>query len=185
MSSLTIFWRMEQGQKPGVPTSWTAFYRGAALFPPPRYAGCDIIIPVLLPTEKKEMSYIVIQVKNRGDDVLGSSVKNEFRNDLKACLTDLPDTTHVGLMLALRSKIGGEDADIVYPLARHDQAPELRSSSKTPSGKYRFDDENRVNRSDCGGEFRSLPGVLFIQTMIATNLVHRLTCSTSSRLFLN
>lgn len=153
------FWRMERGQKPGVPTLRTAFYRGAALFPPPRYEGCDIIIPVLLPTEKKEMSYIVIQVKNRGDDVLGSSVKNEARNDLKACLKDLPDTAHIGLMLALRSKIG-EDAEIVYPLARHDQAPELRSSSKTPSGKYRFDDKNRVIAAIVGTSFDLYPGLV-------------------------
>lgn len=44
-----------------------AFYRGCAISPPAGYKGCDIILPVFLPS-KDSMTYILVQVKNRARD---------------------------------------------------------------------------------------------------------------------
>lgn len=46
----------------------------AAILPPFGYKGCDIIIPIFPPIQKN-MSYIIVQVKNRKGDRLSPSRK--------------------------------------------------------------------------------------------------------------
>ena len=82
-----------------------AWGRGTALFTYPGTAYFDIIIPVAIPDDN-EMSYIIIQVKNRQGDQLTKGLENEANFDIfnAAKSNTLPNTKAcLGILMALRS----------------------------------------------------------------------------------
>lgn len=102
-------------EKPTLGTLQQAYRRGAAIFPPTGYKGCDAIIPVLIPQEEA-MTYIVIQVKNRRDDDLSHGLRNEARYALDSAAKHLPSSqAHIALMMSLRGKLSRGEVDIIYP----------------------------------------------------------------------
>jgi hypothetical protein len=58
-----------------------AFARGAALFAPLNFPGCDLIIPIFIPSANK-YTFIIIQVKNRRNDSATASLKMKAEGDL-------------------------------------------------------------------------------------------------------
>lgn len=152
------FGRMEEG--PSEKILRTAFYRGAAMFTKKDHPGCDIMIPVLLPERGKEMSFITVQVKNRKKDVLEEGLRNEARTALRNGLGGLSASiAHIGLMLALKGEKCREDADIAYPM--EPPKKELRSGHQAQNtGKYSFNDMNRVVAAFVGMDLDLYPGLI-------------------------
>ncbi|KAL1984045.1 hypothetical protein VTN96DRAFT_9642 [Rasamsonia emersonii] len=102
-------------ERPTEKTIRMAYGRGAAIFAPPRFKGCDIIIPIHVQGQDK-MSYFIVQVKNRSDDTLSKSLRNEARESLKSAADILPrPPSHMAMLMSLRSKDGQRDIGVVYP----------------------------------------------------------------------
>ena len=108
-----------------------AFYHGAALFPPPGFKGCDIIVPVYLPASDT-MSYFLLQVKNRKNDVMTPAIKTEARDSLRAAAKLMPQIAmgHLAMMMSLRSLHNHESAATVYPGENNKYSQMLRSATK-------------------------------------------------------
>ena len=101
-------------EKPAAEILRQAFNRGAAMILPDKFPGADILIPVFIP-EGNEMSYFIIQVKNRKDD---SITRGETRLDanqgMKLATSQLPRVkAHLALMMCLRCTQG--DSVVLYP----------------------------------------------------------------------
>ncbi|KAL1979111.1 hypothetical protein VTN96DRAFT_6838 [Rasamsonia emersonii] len=147
---------------PTAKTLKRAYDRGAAIFPPLGYKGCDIIIPVSLRGQQK-MTYLIIQVKNRRNDSLTNALRNEAKEALKSAagllLTSSP---HLGILMSLRSREGQQEMDVVYPLERPAQRPPSgRQGKKMGDTNYVWNDMNRVVIAAVGMGVDLYPGVGF------------------------
>ncbi|KAB8219267.1 hypothetical protein BDV33DRAFT_204584 [Aspergillus novoparasiticus] len=141
--------------KPSAQTLHAAYYRGAALFPPEGFKGCDLIIPVFLPSQTN-MSYIIIQVKNRQNDKFTPGFRNEAKSSLKSAANLLPSTPHLGIMLSLRGKDNQAQVEVVYP----------KETEKSPRGGgafgqiYLFNDMERVVVAAVGLDHTIYPSLI-------------------------
>jgi hypothetical protein len=116
---------------PTVNTLQDAFARGAALFTPFNFPGCDLIIPVSN-LSTKSYTFIIIQVKNRRNDSATPSLKNKAADDLGIAAQRLKFTSsaplaHIAIMMCLRT--ARECGYTIY------------SSAKTKAGKIKAHNE--------------------------------------------
>ena len=121
-------------------TLQAAFARGAALFAPFNFPGCDLIIPVFDLSAKK-YTFVIIQVKNRRNDSVTPKLKLDAAHDLAAAAKRLkfssPAPPHIAIMMCLRSDKPTPNAVIVRPQAESGLGPTTRNSRKrkaSPSG---------------------------------------------------
>lgn len=105
-------------EAPTMVTLHQAYRRGVALLPPFGWKGADMVIPIGLPEDK--MSYVVVQVKNRKNDILSRGLKNEARDALKSAADGLGDRDHIAVMMSLRGKGGQEGVELVQPPVRQE-----------------------------------------------------------------
>lgn len=106
-----------------------AFYQGAAILPPFGFKGADIILPIHRRGQDK-FSYIIIQVKNRKDDVLGDGLKQESCGACSDAAGLLgPAVPDLGMLMSLRSKSGNERMEVVH-LVEQNFGPETRPKNK-------------------------------------------------------
>lgn len=104
-----------------------AWGRGTALFSYPGTAHFDIIIPVAIP-EDNNMSFIVIQVKNRQDDRLTARLKSEADFTISSAAEALPKkSAYMGILMALRGK---PDVNVAMEPSESDQKKWTRSKDK-------------------------------------------------------
>ena len=111
-----------------------AFRRGTALFFPDRFKGADILIPVRVPGS--EMTFCLIQVKNRKQDHSTPTLRNKARNSIASAVEtmNLP-RNHVGIMMCLRHKppVTDPQFDIVLP---EEKSPTATRSNPNPPKTY-------------------------------------------------
>ena len=136
-------------EKPTAEILRQAFNRGAAMILPDKFPGADILIPIFLP-EDNEMSYLIIQVKNRKDD---SITRGETRLDanqgMKLATSQLPRVkTHLALMMCLRCTQGG--SEVLYPQQKKRQKD---------GSIYSWDNMNRIVVLLCGLNLNLFPGL--------------------------
>ena len=136
-------------EKPAAEILRQAFNRGAAMILPDKFPGADILIPVFIP-EGNEMSYFIIQVKNRKDD---SITRGETRLDanqgMKLATSQLPRVkAHLALMMCLQCTQGG--SVVLYP--------QLKKRQKNGS-IYSWNNMNRVVVLLCGLNLNLFPGL--------------------------
>ncbi|KAK2792157.1 hypothetical protein FQN52_003925 [Onygenales sp. PD_12] len=88
---------------PSQRTIKAAYRRGAALFLPERFPGADILIPIMLPDG--EMSFVLIQVKNRQHDRMNDTTSGAAVFSIEQAIKALGMTNnHFGLMMCLREE---------------------------------------------------------------------------------
>jgi hypothetical protein len=121
-------------------TLQAAFARGAALFVPFNFPGCDLIIPVF--------TFVIIQAKNRrNDSVTAKLIKLEAENRLAAAARRLkissPAPPHIAIMMCLRSDEPTPNAVIVRPQAESGASP--TSESDTSEIGYRWETPSRIS----------------------------------------
>ncbi|OJJ43558.1 hypothetical protein ASPZODRAFT_161487 [Penicilliopsis zonata CBS 506.65] len=106
---------------PTLPMLHAAYRRGAALFLPERFPGADVLVPIKLPDD--EVTFLVIQVKNRKHDRLTNSLKSQAVSSIDSAVTamNIP-AHHIGLMMCLRGDVlEGDDSlgsEVLAPLKR-------------------------------------------------------------------
>ena len=88
-------------------TLQAAFAREAALFAPFNFPRCDLIIPVF-DLSAKSYTFVIIQVKNRRNDLVTAKLKLEAANDLAEAARRLkissPAPPHIAIMMCLDSE---------------------------------------------------------------------------------
>jgi hypothetical protein len=108
-----------------------AFARGAALFAPFNFPGCDLII--VFDLSAKRYTFVIIQVKNRRNDSVTAKLKLEAANGLAAASRRLkissPAPPHIAIMMCLSSDQPTPNAVIVRPQAESG-GPTTRNSRK-------------------------------------------------------
>ncbi|EEP79269.1 predicted protein [Uncinocarpus reesii 1704] len=88
---------------PSQRTIKAAYRRGAALFLPERFPGADILIPIMLPDG--EMSFVLIQVKNRQHDRMNDTTSCAAVFSIEKAIKALGMTNnHFGLVMCLREE---------------------------------------------------------------------------------
>ncbi|KAI5284198.1 hypothetical protein KEM54_001528 [Ascosphaera aggregata] len=83
--------------------------RGAAVILPPHFPGADLLIPVRSSDPEWKPAPILVQIKNRADDVLTPGRKNSVRESLDRAASTLGMTTYYGLAMFLRRRNGGQE----------------------------------------------------------------------------
>lgn len=159
---------------PTEPCFQRAFYRDAALFSPPGFKGCDIIVPVYLPAIDR-FSYFLLQVKNLEKDTMPSAIKTEARDFLGAAAKLMPPTTtgHLSVMMCLRSLRNKASAIIVYPdkknannqKTRYAIQKKKKCKGKKKKSKYNLNDKNRVVILALGLSLKLYPGLVHLMEM--------------------
>jgi hypothetical protein len=126
-----------------------AFARGAALFAPFNFPGCDLIIPVFNLSTKR-YTFIVIQVKNRRNDSVTPKLKLNAANDLVVAAQHLKFTSsappaHIAIMMCLHSGAPPQKAVIVRPELKS-ITHNMRKRKASPSGEpnYQWEKTPRV-----------------------------------------
>lgn len=70
----------------------------------------------ILQSGRDEFSYILVQVKNRQNYVLGDALK---KKPCRACEDAAglfgSEVPHLGILMSLRSKTGREKVEVIYP----------------------------------------------------------------------
>lgn len=128
-----------------------AFNRGAAILIPVDQVGANILIPIFV--SENEMSWFLIQVKNRKDDTMSDERKREAKLALQLAAMNLPNgnRAHLGMMMCLQSTETGVD-EVVHPmLMQCDTAAETES-------EYEWD-MKRVVLLSCGLSADLFPGL--------------------------
>ncbi|OJJ79312.1 uncharacterized protein ASPGLDRAFT_61906 [Aspergillus glaucus CBS 516.65] len=144
-------------EDPNENTLQNAYKRGAAIFSPTCYIGCDLILPIYM-AEEDEISYVMIQVKNRSRDKLTQG----FRNESRACVADsarlLEQTSgcsrprsHLGIMMSLRGQ-QEPDAQLIYSNKVSKDVPE--------ENRYVYDNLEWLVIAAVGMNFAVYPGLL-------------------------
>ena len=116
-----------------------AFARGAALFAPFNFPGCDLIIPVFNLSTKR-YTFIIIQVKNRCNDSVTPRLKLDAANDLAVAAQHLKFTSsappaHIAIMMCLRSGAPTQNAVIVRPELKPTTTHNTRKRKVSPNGE--------------------------------------------------
>ncbi|KAL1982677.1 hypothetical protein VTN96DRAFT_987 [Rasamsonia emersonii] len=115
-----------------------AFNRGAALFLPMNFPGCDILIPILLP-EGSKMTYFVVQVKNRQNDRFTDGLRKESMDSLGKAASELGFAPpHLAMMMCLRGKMeakGDNDEKQCHIIILHPRMrePTTRGTRQRPA----------------------------------------------------
>lgn len=115
-----------------VPNSATLkkiFMRCAALFQPDQFPGVDILVPVKLPYD--QMSFLLVQVKNRKRDRANAGLRNKATHSDAVKELGL-SMNYIGIMMCLRSQhVDSNEGkfNIVIPKPRN-----LRGRAKPPDG---------------------------------------------------
>lgn len=125
------------------------FNRGAAVFLPGASVGADIIVPVRI--ADAEMSFCIIQVKNRKDDHPTPSLRLEAVSSLKDSASAYKwSKHHIGIMMCLRhqARPGSENFAILLPEKYTCRAtrltPQTDASGNTLRYKWPANDKNLV-----------------------------------------
>ena len=123
-------------KNPTFQTLTRCFERGAALFTPFQFPGCDLIIPVFVPSTN-EYTFIIVQVKNRRDDSVTNSLRNESTWSLLKAFKILKgifgsSLPHIAIMMCLRCKREREESVLILP-KRSGAGPETRAAKRERS----------------------------------------------------
>jgi hypothetical protein len=108
------------------PTSTTlhdAYQRGAALFAPYNFPGCNLIIPIFIPSAN-QYTFIIIQVKNRPNNLVTHSLQNAAADNLLAASDILNSASisllpHIAMMMSFRCKDQQDDIGGTLSLCSH------------------------------------------------------------------
>ena len=128
-------------------------------FPPFGYKGADILIPVALP--RGNMSFMLIQVKNRQGNELTTGLRDETREGLKfaAFLLD-KKIRHVALMMSFRASQATDKVEIVEP-RENTPAPTTRKRRVQASSRFLWESQKRILVATVGFSLQNFPGIGF------------------------
>lgn len=108
-----------------------AFRRGTALFFPDRFKEANILIPVNVPGS--EMTFILVQIKNRKQDYSTDTLKDKARTSIAGAVKamDLP-RNHIGIMMCLRNQPPATDPQFDIVLPEEESRPATRRNPHPP-----------------------------------------------------
>jgi hypothetical protein len=131
-----------------------AWGRGVALF---TYAGTayfDIVIPVAI-VDADLITYLIVQVKNRQDDHLGSAAMVEADYAISRAASSLPKVPAcLGIFMALRCK-GNPGLQVAHPTEQY----KMRLRSGKRENQYKWSDPKRLVLAAVGLDDSIYPGI--------------------------
>lgn len=127
------------------------------------YKGADIILPIHRCGQTKD-SYIIVQVKNRQNDVFGDALKRDSCGACKDAAGLMgPAVPHLGILMSMRSKNRVDKMEISYPFEKTFSSSSFSSSDRfTRQRKNKHQQEiSRVILTSVGLSQKLFPGVAF------------------------